>query len=259
MSDLEFIKGLLGELSLFFDEQVNDRFSVDGSDKAEAGDRVTQVDLALQEMIVSHIAAAFPDDAIYAEESGYDTPPTDSCSRCWIIDPLDGTYNFQRTLSPAYAVSIALTTGGEPIAVGVLLPELSKQFTAEKGMGAFCNGDPLSVSTISVLGEAKVDVDFSELSRRQECMSVAQDLMVQASQVRSTGSTVVALCSIACGLTEVFIHPCPQPWDYAAGKLLVEEAGGKLLRFNGDPIDLLDGRTDLVVTNGLIGWVPEIL
>ncbi len=257
MTDSECIKTLLDQLSIFFQKEGMDRFCIEGTDKAEAGDRVTQIDLQSQQMIISQIKEVFPDDAIFAEESGFDTPPSNPLSRCWIIDPLDGTYNFQRTLCPAYAVSIALTVNGEPIAAGVLLPELMMQFTAEKGKGAFCNGERLSVSKISDLGEAKVDVDFSELSRRKECMSVAKELMLQASQVRSTGSTVVALCSIALGLTELFIHPCPQPWDYAAGMLLIEEAGGTLSRFNCDPINLLDGQTELIASNGLIGWSPK--
>ena len=252
MTDIAFIQSLLRELDAFFRTEVGNRFEIDGADKSEPGDRVTDVDVAVQKYIVDRIQKRCPTDAVYGEEAGYDILPSDLSERCWVIDPLDGTYNFQRTLSPAYAVSIALASGGKPVAAGVLLPELALSFSAEKGKGAFCNGEPLSVSSIDSLSEAKVDVDFSEISRRSDCIGAARHLMENASQVRSTGSTVVALCSIARGLTEVFIHPCPQPWDYAAGKLIVEEAGGLLTHFNGDPIELFDGRSDLIASNGSI-------
>ena len=135
MTDIAFIQSLLRELGAFFRTEVGNRFEIDGADKSEPGDRVTEVDVAVQKYIVDRIQERCPTDAVYGEEAGYDILPVDLSERCWVIDPLDGTYNFQRTLSPAYAVSIALRFTAEGF-----MTNRQSQVTTAAGVDEIWNG-----------------------------------------------------------------------------------------------------------------------
>ncbi len=252
MNETAFIERVLKATAILVREKYAARENIKVTSKSEANDLLTEVDLAVQEYAVEQIAQHFPEDCIAAEEGDFAHLPADQNCRCWVIDPIDGTQNFVRGLFPAFGISISLAVGGVPVAGGVALPISSDVFLAERGAGAFRNGRPLKVTDVPEVGLARIEVDFSGRSEREETLRRASKVLTTAGQIRCNCSTVVALCSIASGDMEGFIHVALNPWDYAAGQVIVEEAGGVATRLDGSPLRLFDGRRGVLVTNGHI-------
>ncbi|MBS0654598.1 MAG: inositol monophosphatase [Verrucomicrobia bacterium] len=184
---------------------------------------VTEVDLAAEKAIIGTVQSRFPDHAILSEEQGY-TAGTDS-PFLWIIDPLDGTFNFAHNV-PLFAVSIAVAYKGELIVAVVYQPETNELFTAQKGEGAYLNGKKLSVSKRHNIGEALLGTDISSQYHR---IGNSKGIL------RSLGAAVLGLSYVAAGRYDGYWVPGLQPWDIAAGKLLVEEAGGIVTKLDGKP------------------------
>ena len=209
---------------------------------------VTEMDGRVETLVVDGLRAAFPDDAVLAEESG--ARPGRS-GRRWIIDPLDGTTNYAHGL-PAYAVSIALEAGGR-VQLGVVYdPSHDELYVAERGGGAVCNDRPLAVSTTATLDESLLTTGFPYDIRVNPDNNLAEyaAFSVRARAVRRIGSAVLDLAWVAAGRYDGFWELRLGPWDVAAGGLLVEEAGGRLTGLDGAPLDL-DAPT-LLASNGRI-------
>lgn len=250
MIELEFIQDTLHHQSKFAREAYARRASLDVSTKVDANDLLTEADLAIQDVIVQGIQAAFPGDHIVGEENGLNILPDDHNIRCWFIDPIDGTQNFVRGLFPAFGISIAFAREGRAQCGGVSLPERNVTFLAQRGQGATANGEPISVSSVDQLAHARTEIDFGHRSGRDDLLAHCIPILREAGQLRCHSAAVVGLCSVATGDADAFVHGGLTPWDHAAALLIAEEAGAKATQFDGSPVPLFAQAPSLAVTNG---------
>jgi len=199
---------------------------------------VTHVDRAAERIIVNAIKKSFPGHAILAEENDYARVRSDYT---WIIDPLDGTTNFLHGF-PFFCVSVALFKKGKPLVGVVYDPERGELFTSARGGGAYLNRKKISVSKVRGLKKAMLVTGFAyniKISRNNNIENFARFL--KASQaVRRAGSAALDLCYVACGRFDGFWELYLNPWDTAAGALILEEAGGKITKFDGSPFTVYD-------------------
>ena len=217
--------------------------------KSAHHDLVTSADLEAEKTIVKQISSKFPEHNILAEENNY--PQTRSPFR-WIVDPLDGTTNFSKGI-PVFSVSIALQKGSELIAGVVYDPLRDELFAAQRGQGSFLNGRPLSVSTSDDLKEAVLFTGFhyDRGQHMEETLAIIRRFFLAGIiGIRRTGSAALDLAYVAAGRCDGFWEHMLQPWDVAAGMLLVREAGGRATDRNGLDIDPRASYT--VASNGLI-------
>ncbi len=252
MNEIDFIELLLKEASAYVKAKYAGRTRLHVQEKNGANDLLTEVDLAVQNQMVERISSAYPSDVIVAEEQGLDARPANAPKRCWIIDPIDGTQNFLRGLFPAFGITVAFAADGALRAGGVSMPITQDLFLAERNNGAARNGQQVRVSALSDMSRARAEVDFSHPKHRDQTLNVMADVIRRTGQIRCYSSAVVALCSIACGDSEAFTHVGLKPWDYAAGQLIVEEAGGRTSRLDGSPLGLFDGKRGVLATNGAV-------
>lgn len=210
---------------------------------------VTAADLASQAAITDVIHAAYPGDAILAEEG---TRSAQGADRQWIVDPLDGTTNFAHGL-PLYCVSVAVREGQATVAGAVYDPRHSELFCALRDAGATCNGEPISVSPTSDLTQALVATELqSDDAQLIDCFGRrVSRLLASARGVRAPGSPALCLSYVASGRLDAFCETALEPWDVAAGILLVEEAGGRVTSFEGGDL-AATGPRDVVASNGSI-------
>lgn len=208
---------------------------------------VTDADTASQDLIYDRLSRAFPGHDFLAEEglerlSGADFR--------WIVDPLDGTTNFAHRL-PVFCVSIGLEHRGAPVCGVVFNPMSGEMFWAERGGGAFLDGRPVRVSVIPELGKALVATGFPYDLRTTRTNIVPHEMfLLRAQAVRRCGSAAIDLCSVACGRFDGFWEFQLNPWDTAAGAVIVAEAGGRVTDFRGRPVDIY--HPEVLASNGLI-------
>jgi myo-inositol-1(or 4)-monophosphatase len=200
-------------------------------------DLVTEYDLASEQLIKQRITAAYPDHAVLAEESG----GTHSGSPCrWYIDPLDGTTNFAHGF-PFFCISIAFEAPGDygtEIQVGVVFDPLRQElFSAVKGGGTRLNNRILHVTNETDLKRALVATGFPYdiLERSERVLRHFERLLLSARGIRRPGSAALDLAYLAAGRVDAFWEEGLNPWDTAAGCLLVTEAGGRVSDFSGNP------------------------
>ncbi len=185
---------------------------------------VTDADVAVQQFLRSELRSILPDALFFAEEQD-NTPLT--AAPTFVVDPIDGTVNFMRHRN-ASAVSIALLKDKQPVLGVIFDPYADEMFSAEKGQGAHCNGQPIRVSdtpfenALVSFGTAPYDADL-----RQRTLDAAREFLTLAGDLRRTGSACIDLCDVACGRADFFFELRLRPWDVAAGSLLVTEAGGR--------------------------------
>jgi len=249
LKEIEFIETALSQVSDYVREQYARRESLDVATKADATDLLTEADLGVQDRLVEQIRQVFPADAIVAEERGMAGAPDDPDVRCWVIDPIDGTQNFVRGLLPVFGVSLAFAVAGQSVAGGVALPVTDDTFLAERGAGAFHDGRRLHVSNVTSLALARVEVDFATPTERPPTLARVQGLLCATGQIRSSGAAVVDLCSIAAGESDAYFHAGLEPYDYAAGQIILEEAGGRTSRLDGSPLRLFDAKRGVLASN----------
>jgi myo-inositol-1(or 4)-monophosphatase len=214
----------------------------------QTSDFVTRVDKESEIAVISTIKKNFPGHHFLAEESvkeiardGYG----------WIIDPLDGTTNFIHRY-PVFSVSIALQYERETVLGVIYEPLKNDLFTAQKGRGAFLNGDLIRVSQTTTLKDSLITTGFP--FRRKEFidsyLSLFRNIFLQVSDLRRAGSAALDLAYLACGRCEGFFEIGLSPWDMAAGDLLIREAGGIVTDFGG-------GR-DYLATGNIAAGVPGV-
>lgn len=249
MEDLQYLEQLLYSVSGYISEQYSNRKNLVVSTKRHANDLLTEVDVNVQRMLVKEIGKEYPNDLILAEESGLDTLKYTSENRCWIIDPIDGTQNFVRGLFPEFGVSIGLTVGGIPEVGGILFPISGDLFLAKRGGGAFQNGQRIKVSDTSTLSGARVDIDMGGLDNRDMIMQHTKKIAGKAGQLRTYGCSVMGFCQVANGEQDAYIVFTVNPWDVAAGMLLVQEAGGKVSSFSEEISSPFDAKKIRIVSN----------
>jgi myo-inositol-1(or 4)-monophosphatase len=197
-------------------------------------DFVTAADRESEDRILAEIRARFPEDGFLAEEGGGDPAAAASARRTWIVDPLDGTSNFIAGF-PFWSISIAAREEGEIVAGVVWDPLRGELYAAERGAGAFRNGQRLRVSPRPGLAGAFLATGFPFRSRDKIDVYLAlfRELFLQARAVRRAGSAALDLANVAAGVFDGFFEFRLSPWDIAAGALLIEEAGGEMTDFEG--------------------------
>jgi myo-inositol-1(or 4)-monophosphatase len=200
----------------------------------KANDFVTEVDHAAEQAIIETLLTAYPGHGILAEESGSEHGAKDS-EYVWIIDPLDGTTNFIHGL-PVYCVSIALAVKGKVEQAVVYDPTRNDLFTATKGRGAYLNDRRLRVSKRLSLKESLISTGFPfrDGDDIQKYLAMMGEIMPRTAGLRRPGAAALDLAYVAAGYTEGFFETGLQPWDVAAGSLLVTEAGGLVGNFTGE-------------------------
>lgn len=250
MTEIELIAEALEELSDYVRVRYADRVNIAVSAKGNPNDVLTEVDVAVQERFAARLRETFPDDLLVGEEGELARIPDAPDARCWIIDPIDGTQNFVRSLYPAFGISVAFARGGRVVAGGVALPVTHDLFLAERGVGATRNGRPLAVSQVATLANARVEVDFGTPGAREEVVRYAAGVIEHAGQLRCHCAAVIGLCSIATGDMDAYVHARLHPWDFAAALLIAEEAGARSSRFDGAPLALFEDNLGILVTNG---------
>lgn len=200
-----------------------------------AYDLVTAADRASEQLIVERLHKAFPTHAIVAEEGG---AHAGSSEYRWYVDPLDGTTNFAHGF-PVYNVTLALEHAGRVIAGVVYDPTRDEMFAAERGSGAFLNGRRMQVSKTARLEDSLAATGFPSRKRHQNInIHFYYQLAMVSHGVRRPGAAAIDLAYVACGRLDLFWEFGLNPWDMAAGSLLVEEAGGKVTDMHDAPLDL---------------------
>lgn len=210
-------------------------------------DLVTEADRKSEKLIVSRIRQQWPSHDLIGEEGS--RTETGSDFR-WYIDPLDGTTNFAHGY-PVFCVSIALEHKGERIAGVVYDPCRDEMFAAEKGAGSRLNGQAIRVSQVQHLAESLVATGFPSHKRHKNPnIHFYHQITLRSHGVRRAGSAALDLCCVACGRYDAFWEFNLNPWDTAAGVLLVQEAGGKVTNFASGPFHL--SSREVLASNSLI-------
>ena len=224
----------------------------------QVNDFVTEVDQAAEQAIIDILLAAYPGHAIWAEESGRTQGAQDS-DYVWIIDPLDGTTNFIHGL-PIYCVSIALAVKGRVEQAVVYDPTRNDLFTATRGRGAFMNDRRLRVSKRVRLQECLISTGFPFRPGDdfKTYLSMMSEVMQRSAGLRRPGAAALDLAYVAAGYTDAFFETGLQPWDVAAGSLLVTEAGGLVGNLTGEA-DFLEQKECLAGSPRIYGLLVALL
>jgi myo-inositol-1(or 4)-monophosphatase len=214
--------------------------------KGEA-DLVTEADRAAEVLIVRRIRERWAGHDILGEESG---SSGSSSEYRWYVDPLDGTTNFAHGF-PVFSVSLALERKGERIVGVVYDPTRQECFAAELGRGAYLNQERIHVSKTARLAETLLATGFpSQKRHKNPNVFFYHQLTLRTHGVRRAGSAALDLCNVASGRFDGFWEFNLNPWDTAAGVLIVQEAGGKVTDFTGGPFQIAS--TEVLASNGTI-------
>jgi myo-inositol-1(or 4)-monophosphatase len=210
-------------------------------------DLVTVADRRSEALIVGRLRERFPDHAIVAEEGGNHRSSSDYC---WYVDPLDGTTNYAHGF-PIYCVTLGLAYRGEVIAGVVYDPTHNHLYSVERGAGAYLNDQRLHVSAIEKLSEGLVATGFPPFATNHDLNIKFYFHFTELSHgIRRAGSAALDLCNVAAGRFDGFWELKLNPWDKAAGTLLVTEAGGRVTDVQGGAFNLLGD--DVFASNGLV-------
>ena len=194
---------------------------------------VTEADLASESHIIERIRSYYPKHAILAEESGEAVIKGVDTNWKWIIDPLDGTTNYAHGY-PCFCVTIALEHDGEVVLGVTFDPTRDELFAAERGRGASLNGKPIRVSSTEKLGDSLIVTGFPyDFKQKPNFARHLTDFLFHSRGVRRDGSAAIDMAYVACGRFDGFWEEGLNPWDVAAGTLLMEEAGGVVTYYDG--------------------------
>ena len=211
---------------------------------------VTEYDQKVEEMIIKFIRRQFPGHGFLGEEGGSTGDTSQGIQ--WIIDPIDGTVNFAHSI-PFFSVSIAACFQGLPLCGVVFSPMTNELFVAEKGLGAYLNGTPLKVTKTALLPDAILATGFPYNSYENPlgCIDHFIKFAKLGIPIRRLGSAALDLAYVAAGRFDGFWEISLQPWDIAAGKLLIEEAGGLVTNYQKQEI-IIFAETTLIASNNLL-------
>ncbi len=221
-------------------------------------DFVSEVDRAAEAAIIEILLDAYPGHAILAEESGREHGAQNS-EFCWIIDPLDGTTNFLHGF-PVYAVSIALAFRGVVQQAVVYDPTRNDLFYASRGRGAFLNDKRLRVSKRTRLADGLIGTGFPfrKGDNFQRYLKMFETVTQACAGLRRPGAAALDLCYVAAGWYDGFFETGLNPWDLAAGSLIITEAGGLVGNFTGEP-DFLYQREIVAANPKIYGQLVTLL
>lgn len=208
-------------------------------EKTSAADLVTAYDKQVEVFLKQELLSLLPEAIFFGEEEAENGNPSQGWA--FIVDPIDGTANFVRGMAHS-AISVALAKDGVVMYAAVLNPYRSEMFTAVHGNGAYLNGQPIHVSQrplsqgIFAMGTAPYHQQL-----HNSTLNLTQQLLACSCDFRRMGAAALDLCDVACGRVEAFFEYMLSPWDYAAGSLLVSEAGGCVYTLEGMPLKLHQG------------------
>ena len=214
----------------------------------ESADLVSEADVNAEQAVIGVIHATFPEHAILGEESATDTDPNSPA--LWVIDPLDGTTNFLHDV-PHFAVSIGYFEYGQPVCGVIWNPAREDMYSALKGHGATHNGRPIRVSSTDRLDESLVGTGFpvKRDAKVKATFGAIDELFgLNIHCIRRFGSAALDLCHVASGLYGAFFEYQLSAWDFAAGMVIVQEAGGQVTNGRGEPLTLK--RSSILASNG---------
>ncbi len=212
---------------------------------------VTPFDHASEATIIATIRDQYPQHAFLAEESGA-SGSEQTAEVLWVIDPLDGTTNFTHQI-PIFSISIAAFKEGETVTGVIYQPMTNELFVAEKGLGATLNNQPLHVSSTKRFAGGLGATGFPRnvAENPLNCVDNFVRILKMGTLMRNFGSSAINMAYVASGKIDAFWAISLYAWDIAAGKLLIEEAGGKVTSYEGGPYNVL-AHTPLVASNGLV-------
>ncbi len=228
-SRVESIVREVGKLQLSYFTEAR---SLDRQEKDGAG-FFTQVDIESEQFLIKNLSTVIPGAAFFAEESGV----TGNGDYRWVIDPLDGTINFAHGL-PHFCVSVALTYKDELIFGMIYQPVLDELFWAQKGKGAWLNGDRISVTEPEQFDKSLLVIGLPYEAKRDYKAYLQKIIAVvpKAYTFRYLGAAALDLAYVACGRFDGIFFAGLEWWDFAAGDLLISEAGGRVTDFRGNAI-----------------------
>lgn len=206
--------------------------------KTSACDLVTAYDTAVQEFLYRELSLAYPEFGFYGEENEH--CETQGRKGWFIVDPIDGTANFIRRLHHS-CISVGLLLDGKMEYGAVYNPYYDEMFTAQRGKGAFLNGQRIHVTDVPM--NESLLLFGSAIYYRETIpatLRFVQELFPRALDFRRGGSAALDLCYLAAGRADVYFECCIRPWDYAAGSLIVQEAGGIVTALDGTPLRFYD-------------------
>jgi myo-inositol-1(or 4)-monophosphatase len=208
--------------------------------KGQAGNLVTEADLASERAVLALLAEATPDFAVLAEESGR---RRGEGSFEWCVDPLDGTTNYAHGF-PVFCTSVGLLFEGKPLLGALALPALDQLFWAAPGLGAWCNDKRLQVSDCRQIADALLATGFAydRITRLDNNYAEFARFTHRSHGVRRAGAAAVDLAFVASGAVDGYWERGLSPWDLVAGVVLVEQAGGVVSGYGGEELDLRTGR-----------------
>jgi myo-inositol-1(or 4)-monophosphatase len=211
------------------------------------GNVVTETDYAAESAAMAVLRDHFPEHAILSEETA---AATRSDGWMWVIDPLDGTKNFSRGI-PHFAFTLALCHDSEPVVALTEHPLLGDRFVAVAGKGTTLNGTPVTVGDASTVFDSVVALDMGyDAGRAARQLELAQHLWPGMQSLRISGSAALGFAYLAGGRWDIFVHSDLQPWDVAAGLILVREAGGVVTNRDGTPATI-ESRAVVAATPGV--------
>lgn len=244
LQQIESIVRECGQLILHADREQN---AIE--EKAGHANFVTAYDKKVQQILQENLLTFLPEAVFVGEEE--DIHASVAKGYAFIVDPIDGTTNFIKDYH-ASSISVGLALDGKMYMGVVYNPYLNEMFTAIKGQGAHLNGRPIHVSDeplengLVLFGTALYYKEYSKTT-----FEMAYEYFNKALDIRRSGSAALDLCSIAAGRAELFFELYLSPWDFAAGSLILEEAGGKITTIQGGPLTLYEG-CSVLATNGTI-------
>jgi myo-inositol-1(or 4)-monophosphatase len=229
MAVFEFLIPVVREVGKILLQSVGNAQSIQFKGRANL---VTEMDRRSEELLIHAIRSRHPEHAILSEEAG--ALPGGDGQPEWILDPLDGTTNYVHGL-PYFCVALALRHGPQVQGGMVYHPSMDLLYWAERGRGAYMNGQPLRVSATPALDDALLTTGFPSDTERAPDSNIEHflRLMPKTRAVRRMGSASLDLCHVAAGRLDGFWQPTLPVWDVAPGAIIVEEAGGRVTDFAG--------------------------
>ncbi|MCD7956440.1 MAG: inositol monophosphatase [Lachnospiraceae bacterium] len=246
MIDFQEVAALVKEAAgLFCDNAAAAHITAKGR-----ADFVTEVDLAVQRTLCGRLAEKYPMIQFMGEEK--DNREIDFERPLWILDPVDGTTNLIHHF-PESCISLALAERHEVVAGMIYNPWMEELFLAVKGQGATMNGKPIHVSDSAVLSDSLVSVGTTPYSHEyaDRVFSQIKNVFLRSQDIRRLGSAAMDLAYVACGRVDAYFEQFLKPWDFAAGMLIVREAGGEVTDYQGKPISP-EHPQSVLATNGKI-------
>jgi myo-inositol-1(or 4)-monophosphatase len=218
--------------------------------KSGTANFVTEIDLKVQEIIVSRLKQILPESSIIAEETKDNNFSLGKYT--WILDPVDGTTNLMYGFKYS-AIALGLVVDGVPYAGIVYNPYLRELFAAQKGKGAFVNEQLIEVTKNKTLADSLITFGTSPYNRGKadETFRITKNVFLKCRDVRRTGCASLDICNVAAGRTDGFFEMEFQPWDYAGASIILEEAGGKITDWQGEKLNYIS-KTAAIASNTYI-------